>query len=504
MAASRRSLLKGLAAAGVGAGAYAASRGRFVGTAHADPTDPRFLIVIGAFGGASMLDCFMPVDRADALTHAQRGTVISYETTQPEGSNIRCVDRQIPRQYLQRHAHESVVMSTLSSSVNHFVAQARSVNGRDVNAGRTMTEAIAAVYGDACPLPNVNMGRGGYSEPGADTSLDPRFRGEIVTNPVTFPLSMSGHAGIVPLGERPGQDPAIRADLVARARAVRDDQLETLSPFAQTFPGARTRRDLLQARRTIEPTLETSDLIQKLLFVPDLGDAFPLNAWGITPSDEAGRILDRLPGAFPANANGTPDDRLEAQAALAYLLLRTGSSVAVTMTQPGTDGFLAFDQSHQNHRTAQRVHWNRVLRVADDLIDLLATAEYVGPDGPTGTSIWDRTMIVFATEFGRDKWDVGDGFGTGHHLNNGLLVTSPLLRGNQTLGQPDPNNGFLCGWDRETGAPTPFDGLEPGEDPLFDDVRQPPSEEAVYGTLLQALDVNFEGQQTLPAVLKRA
>lgn len=499
---SRRNVLRGLAAAGLGAGAFAAAPGlRFVRSASADPNDPRFLIVLGCFGGASMLDCLMPVDVNEAFTHEQRGTVISYPTRTVEGSNIRCVDRTIPRQYLSRHAHESVVLSTLSSSVNHFVAQARSINGRDVNAGRTMMEAVAEVYGAGRSLPNVNMGRGGYAEPGADTSLDPRFRGEVVTNPVTFPLSMSGHAGILENGDRPAQDAEVRAAMVARARAVRDGQLETVSPFAQTFPAARMRRTLLQARRTIEPQLEAEELIQRLLFVPDLGEVFPLSEWGLSSSDEVERILDRLPGAFPANASGTPQDRLEAQAALAYLLIRTGASSAVTLTEPGTDGFLAFDQSHQNHRDAQRIHWNRVLRVADDLIDLLATAEYIDANGPTGTSLWDRSMLVFATEFGRDKWDTGGGFGTGHHLNNGLLVTSPLIRGNQTLGSPDPNNGFLCGWDPVTGEDRPFDDVPAGEDPLFSDERQPPGEEAVYGTLLAALGIEYEGQETLPVML---
>ena len=499
---SRRSALRALAAAGVGAGAFSLAPGlRFLPSAGANHDGPRFLIVMGCFGGASMLDCFMPVSVDEAWTDPQRGTVISYPTVQPEGSNIRCVDRSWPRQYLERHASQSAVMSTMSSSVNHLVAQARSVNGRDVNAGRTMMEAVADVYGEGLALPNVNMGRGGYAEPGADPSLDPRYRAEIVTNPVTFPLSMSGHAGILRNGARPAQDPVLRAAMVERARALRDGELEPLSPFGQTFPSARRRRELLQARRTTEPMLETQRLIEELLFVPDLGEAFPLEAYGLTPSSEADRILDRLPGAFPANATGTPQDRLQAQAALAYLLIRTGTSAAVTLTEPGTDGFLAFDQSHQSHRSAQQTHWDRVLRAADDLIELLSTAEYIGADGPTGTSLWDRSMIVFATEFGRDKWDSGGGFGTGHHLNNGLLVTSPLIAGNQTLGAPDPNNGFLAGFDGATGETTPFEGIVPGADPLFSDPRQPPGEELVYGTLLAALGVEFEGQETLPVLL---
>ena len=110
-------------------------------------------------------------------------------------------------------------------------------------------------------------------------------------------------------------------------------------------------------------------------------------------------------------------------------------------------------------------------------------------------------MVVFATEFGRDKWDRGDGFGTGHHLNNGMLVVSPLLRGNRTLGRVDPNNGFTCGFDPTSGDPTPFDGIAPGEDPLFSDARLPPGEEAVCGSLLSALGVSFPGQPVLPAIV---
>jgi hypothetical protein len=173
----------------------------------------------------------------------------------------------------------------------------------------------------------------------------------------------------------------------------------------------------------------------------------------------------------------------------------------VTLTEPGTDGFLAFDNSHVDHIGAQEDHWDRVLDTTSRLISLLESAEYADASGPTGTSIWDRTMIVFATEFGRDKWDTGGSFGTGHHLNNGLLVVSPLLKGDQSLGVADPNNGFICGFDGDTGEPTPFDDLTPGEDPLYSDERLPPQEEIVYGTLLEALGVSYEGQETLPVLL---
>ena len=497
---TRRRLIRSLGLAAGAAGAASLVPG-FARRAGASQDGPRYLFVMGCFGGASMLDSFMPVDTSEARTHEGRGTVISYDTITPEGSNIRCVDRSALRGFLGRHGEHTVAMATQSSSVNHFVAQSRSVNGRDVYAGRTLTEAVAAIHGEGMTLPNVNMGRGGYSEPGADRALDPRYRAEIVTNPVTFPLSTSGHAGIAPLGGRPFQDPGTREAMMQRARALRDGTLEPLSPFGRTFASSARRRDILWNRNTVEPAIEGDELMRRLLYVPDLGSLLPLSEYGMTPSDEAQRIGDALPGSFPASTSGMASDRLQAQAALAYLLVRTGTSCAVTLTEPGTDGFLAFDQSHQDHRTAQRTHWDHVLDTANRLIGLLSTAEFVGADGPDGTSLWDRSMIVFATEFGRDKWGTGGGFGTGHHLNNGTLVVSPLVRGNQTLGEPDPDNGFLTGFDPVTGESTPYTGITPGEDPLFNDERLPPGEEKVYGTLLSALGVEYPGQETLPVVL---
>ena len=495
----RRRFLQGSLVAGAAAGLGAGLAPRFIRRAQADD-GPRYLIVLGCFGGASMVDSFMPVDVSEAYTDAHRGTVISYPTYQPAGSNIRCVDRGRVRNFLDAHRDDMVVMGAQASSVNHFVAQARSINGRDVFRGRTMTEAVASVYGSSMALPNVNMGRGGYSEPGADAALEAKFRAEIVNNPVVWPLSTSGHAGVLPLGDLASQDPALRDAMIARSRALRDGTLENLSGFGQTFPTSRRRRAMLHSRAAIEPTIEAADLMQHLLYVPDLGEIFPLSQYGLTASSEADRINDALPGSFPVSNTGRPDDRLDAQAALAYLLIRTGTSCAVTLTEPGVDGFLAFDNSHQDHRGGQGDHWDRVLRVADRLIGLLSTAEYIGPDGPTGDSLWDRSMIVFSTEFGRDKWDTGGGFGTGHHLNNGLLAVSPMLRGNQSLGTPDPNNGFICGFDRVTGDSTPFELLPPGVDPLFTDPHLPPGEDITFGALLDVLGVGFDGQETLPVI----
>ncbi len=488
---TRRALLGGVAAS--------ASSPLWLPRVRAAGDDPRFVIVLGCFGGASALDCYLPVDQRDALTDANRGTVISHPTVTV--GNIRSVDRSTPVNFLQNHGHDCVVMGIQNSSVNHFVAQNRAITGRDAWAGRTLAEAVASVHGQDRVLPNVNMGRGGYALNGGDPTLDRRFRAEVVSNPVTFPLATHASDGIIEEGDTPAQDYRIRREFLRRTRAVRDGTLEGLSPFGQTFANSRVRQDLLYARAHSDPTVEAADLIRQLLFVEEIGDVLPWSDYGLTPHEEADRITDVLWGAFPGDTNGNPEDRLHAQAALAYLLLRTGTAAAVTLTEPGTDGFLAFDNSHVDHASAQQAHWDRVLDTMSRLIGLLESAEYVDASGPTGTSIWDRTMIVFATEFGRDKWDTGGSFGTGHHLNNGLLVVSPLLRGDQSLGVADPNNGFICGFDPDTGEPTPFDDLAPGEDPLYSDSRLPPEEEAVFGTLLEALGVSFDGQETLPVVL---
>ncbi len=488
---SRRALLGG-AAAGV-------TSPLWLPRVRAAQEDPRFVIVLGCFGGASALDCFLPVDQSAAYTDPDRGTVISYPTLQV--GNIRTVDRSTPVDFLSRHGHDCTVLGTQSSSVNHFVAQNRAVTGRDAWAGRTLAEAVASVHGTGRVLPNVNMGRGGYALNGADSSLDPRYRAEVVSNPVTFPLATHATDGIIKEGASPAETTETRRELVRRTRAIRDEVLEGLSPFGQTFANSRVRQDLLYSRAQSDPSVEAADLIRQLLFVEELGGVLPWSEYGLSAHEEADRITDVLWGAFPSDTSGNAEDRLHAQAALAYLLLRTGTSAAVTLTEPGTDGFLAFDNSHVDHRNAQEDHWDRVLDTTSRLIGLLETAEYIDSSGPTGTSIWDRTLIVFATEFGRDKWDTGGSFGTGHHLNNGLLVVSPLLKGDQSLGYADPNNGFICGFNHETGEPTPFEGLAPGEDPLYSDEHLPPEEEVVYGTLLEALGVNFEGQETLPILL---
>ena len=77
-----------------------------------------------------------------------------------------------------------------------------------------------------------------------------------------------------------------------------------------------------------------------------------------------------------------------------------------------------------------------MLGVADGLISLLKNVEL-----EPGVSFWEKTMIYCATDFGRSKKRNGindTSFGSGHHLNNGVLAISPMLAGNKVLGGVKP------------------------------------------------------------------
>ncbi|MEM9488187.1 MAG: hypothetical protein AAGC55_03525, partial [Myxococcota bacterium] len=138
---------------------------------------------------------------------------------------------------------------------------------------------------------------------------------------------------------------------------------------------------------------------------------------------------------------------------------------------------LAFDYSHNDHRSAQAFMWQRTLDLADRLIDLLKDEEF---DASTGESLWDRTLIYVATDFGRSRNRVAgsDLFGSGHHLNNGNLIISPLANGNSVLGGVDRDTGLTYGFDPQTGAPDPDRTM---------------GEADIYAGILQALQVTTTG-----------
>jgi hypothetical protein len=352
--------------------------------------------------------------------------------------------------------------------------------------GRTLQEIVALAYGAGYPVPNVNMASLGYLETGADPTLPSYCYREAIAEPLLWPVSLHGSKGTRDLPEQ---------ELVDMARAMRDEKLDPESSFYQTFRGSERLALWGQQRGQSLKDIEGNDLISKLLFVQET-PTIPLSEYGLSSSPDAAALAATFPdmGADP----------LERQAALAYLLIKNRVSVTVTLSPafaPVVGGPfqlknppLAFDASHNNHRYAQAVMWYRVFSVADRLIDLLKQTTF---DEETGESFWSRTMIHFATDFGRSKQrPPGEiAWGTAHHLNNGHVTISPLVRGNTVLGgvrkgEGAALDGHTYGFNLVTGAP------DPGRET---------SEAESFAGLLGALGIDLTGSSLpdVPAMRKQ-
>lgn len=479
---SRRHLLRtlGLAAGGVALG-LKPSRSAHAGTA--PEKKPRFLIVVGAMGGASIIDSFLAIRGSESANATTVNAFPDAEVVSIADSPLRAVDisrsavgdiafpfTATQSAFANKHKQDMMVVTCTTTSVNHTIGQKRAITGNGAWNGRTLQEAVAAEYGEGYPIPNVNMSMFGYLEHGTDSSVPSWALNEPIATPFLWPLGLHGSRGI---------EGVPSASLIAKARAVRDQSLEPESVFDRTF-GANERLQRWKESRLTQPQLESEDAITNLNFLPNLEPQIPLNEFGLAESPDAVKVRT----AFPRFST----DPLESQCALAYLLIKHRMSVSVTISptfnfsagsaEPQNVNLpIAFDFSHQDHRSAQALMWNRILSMVDRLIDLLKSEEL---DSSTGESFWDRTLIYVATDFGRSKNRVGgaDTFGTGHHLNNGYLVVSPLANGNRVLGGVDPDTALTYGSDPVTGVP------EPGRNN---------SEAEVYAGILGALQVDTSG-----------
>jgi hypothetical protein len=453
----------------------------------------RLLFVVAAAGGGSIIDSFLPVARTEVSSAELAATLVTHgenRIDQPAGSNIRCVKNRggsvasLPpghglsqRIFLERHAADTAVMTVEGTSVNHRVAQKRSLTGAGANHGRTLMEAMSIQHGQNLLLPNCNMASDGYIEPGDDKSIPSFARAEAISDPRTFPLSTHGYRGITN---------APSSSLINRARTVRE-QLEAASPFGHTFQDSVLRQDYLTNRSRMA-SFEDQNLISELTMVEEDPARYPLSQYGL----ESSEVADKCLGAFPK----LQEDAFHAQGALAFLLARSGGSCAITLAPsfaPVLEGAsiantpLAFDFSHADHFGTQNLMWTRVLYVVDGLIDLLKS-EYVNNDESQGT-LWDRSLIYVATDFGRSKTrpSGSTSFGTGHHLNNGHVMVSPLLNGNQVYGGVDPETCLTYGFNKETGEPLPGTTM---------------AEADVYGAICQAMNINFDGRADVPCMIR--
>lgn len=486
---SRRTMLKILGAC-MGAGAaYGSGIGRSRKVWAADSTEPYFLIVLPAFGGGAIIDSFLPVMESEA---ADPTTVDCYPDAMVKtiaGSPIRAVDaiidsvigQTIPAVemplsgFADKHKAQMMVATLTGTSVNHNIAQHRALTGGGAWGGRTLQEMVALCYGQGYPLPNVNMATLGYLAPGDDRSLPDYCYAEPIAQPLLKPLSLSAHKGIKDLPD---------AQLIEMARAVRNDKLDAESSFYQTFRTSERLQRWRKQRSEDQAAIEAQNLIDKLIFVPDQPPAIPLTEYGLQPSPD----VEMLAAVFPNMLSGELDP-LEQQAALTYLLLKNRVSVTVTLAPtlaPIIGGPallknppLAFDGSHNDHRSTQAIMWTRILTIADKLIDLLKATPY---DENTGETMWDRTMIHIPTDFGRDKRRPAGAtrWGTAHNLNNGTLTIGSMVNGNSVLGGVVKNDSadtdcHTYGFNLQTGDPDP--GRETSE---FEH----------YAGLLQALGID--------------
>jgi hypothetical protein len=483
---SRRALLGGVSAA---AGASALSGFGMQRFAYAEEgKPPKFLIVLGATGGASLIDGPLGIRKSESKNARTLNCYEDADVTTPVG-DLRAVKQSSPSlgpipyavstdqsDFIRKYGNDMLVVTATTTSVNHNVAQRRSLTGNEAWLGRTLQELVALEYGRGAAIPNAHLLTGTeFTARGSDKSLPAYAYGETIADPILWPLSLHGSRGI-----RGGE----RADLVAKARALRDERLRKASVFSRVFD----RAPALQKWRQLGPNrdaIEKVDLITKLMIASD-SDTYPLSKNGLATSPLSARVREKFPNF--------ETDPVEGQAALAYLMLTQGVSVSATLgasfnfvytgkalkngdLEPGgvKNVPIAFDYSHTVHRAAQGFMWARMYNTAAALIDLLKATEFGG-----GQSYWDRTMIYIATDFGRTKNRPEDApdFSSGHDLNNGFVLLSPMLKGGRVLGGVNPDTGLTYGFDLSTGAPVK--GRET-------------SEKEVFGGILNAMGVTTTG-----------
>jgi hypothetical protein len=98
--------------------------------------------------------------------------------------------------------------------------------------------------------------------------------------------------------------------------------------------------------------------------------------------------------------------------------------------------------------------------------------------------MWDHYLVYIATEFGRDKVATG---GSGHHLNNGVVMISPRLKGNRIYGGVDTATGLTFGFNGDTGEPMPGTYMK---------------ERDVYSVAAAALGIDFQGRRPTRGVVR--
>lgn len=445
-------------------------------TLSADPVAKKYLFTICAVGGGNIVDAFLAQAEGPAAYNGLIKIPNSPFSAAPVlKSDIKGVislgNGYAQETFLKKFAADTLVMTNEVSSVNHLVAAKRSITGDSCNSGRTLPELIAGEYGKNLALANLMLAEGGYSQHGDDTTVSDLYRAQIVSDPLMFAFATHGYKGISPLAG---------SDEMKMGRELRR-QLEASSRFNDQFKEARVLSSYLKNRDAIVETLEKGDTVTKLMLLDPAKNE--LKKFGFEVSQDLNLVRDK----FPSMAN----DIFEARLALGFLAAKNGLSNAITVSPSNTPNIaakgtpnapIAFDWSHVDHRSAQNSMWSYILKGVDGLIELLKTTDIDGD--PTKGKMWDQSLIYIATEFGRDKVSAQ---GSGHHLNNGNILISPLLQGNKIFGGIDPSTALSFGFDPQTGAA---------------DKSRTMKEKDVYGVIAQALGVDFKGRSSYKAMIR--
>lgn len=527
---SRRSFLKA-GGASVAALSSMGLRSRRARAAASPNIANKLLFVFTATGGANIVDSFMAVRESECSSQGIADQLIVYPDAMVKtfpGTAIRALDTPdsyrgflgstgIPfnqSTFVQNHAAHMAVMSLQNTSVNHFVGQERSMNGQGVNGGRTIAEHIAEVHGQSLSLPYINMAGGGYVSGGTDPTLAKYARAETIGQAPYFALGTDGMRGMrgAPGAQTPGKPASAGAELeagkklLARAREVRN-QLDDTSAFYKTFQCSPLLSDYRVQREVKALQLEEMDLFSKLFMFGSSDLTVDFNEYGLLENAEALAARDVVT-AWPNDPNRKMDiltDPQVGQVLLSYLAAKEGLTAAsvfgpnLSTQLPIIDQQppLVFDYCHTSHVAGQAVGWSRVLDLVDKLTYLLQTTDTL--DGGT---MWDRSMIYIATDFGRDKLRTTpgaplhsvdpDGNGplqaapvnTSHHLNNGAVVLSPLVKPG-LYGDVNKDNLLTYGFNRNSGLADPAETIRVGD---------------VYSVIADALDAPFNGIVDIPAL----
>ena len=439
--------------------------------------EKKYIFNICAFGGASIIDSFMAQSTGPAaFANLVQPAGSAFSTVPPLKNSIQGAialgngyDQAI---FVQKHGMDMAVMTCELSSVNHIIAARRSISGDNINKGRTIAEAVAMAFGKSCALPNLMLAGGGYAIHGDDPTVPESAKGQAVNDPLMFAFATHGFKGI---------NNNVSSGEMQAARQLRQ-QLESVSRFQQQYAGSKVLDAYQSNRERIVSALEKGDMATKLMMLDPASNN--LAQYGFTLSADINLVRSKFPNMAT--------DPFEARLALGFLAAKNGLSNAISMgpssspqvsAQGSPNAPIAFDWSHVDHRGAQNSMWSYILKGMDGLIDLLKATDVDGD--PSQGKMWDRSMIYIATEFGRDKVATG---GSGHHLNNGVVMISPMLQGNRVFGGIDAATGLTYGFDPATGAPALGTVMK---------------EKHHYSAIAHAMGIEFPNRISMPSMVKK-